>query len=188
MTPTHKLLPLAVLAAVTFAACDDDDPIIEAPNEEELITTVTLVLTSGSDVVTFTQVDLDGDGGTDATVTGGSLAAGTTYDYAVTFLNATETPPEDITVEVREEDEEHQVFVAFEGVAATLADQDLDDDGRPLGVTGEITVADTASGSGFLTVTLVHEPNKDAAGVADGDITNAGGETDVEARFPVDIR
>jgi hypothetical protein len=35
---------------------------------------------------------------------------------------------------------------------------------------------------------LRHEPNKDALNVASGEITNAGGETDIEVSFPVTIK
>ena len=58
---------------------------------------------------------------------------------------------------------------------------DTDSEGRPIGIVGTMTTND--AGTGTLTVTLRHEPAKDAAGVVDGDITNAGGETDVEAEF-----
>jgi len=36
-------------------------------------------------------------------------------------------------------------------------------------------------------VTLRHQPDKGAIGVSDGDITNAGGETDIEVLFDVII-
>ena len=42
--------------------------------------------------------------------------------------------------------------------------------------------------SGTITFTLRHEPNKNAAGVSDGDISNADGETDIEATFDVSIQ
>ena len=183
-----RYLYLALAFAATLAACDDDDPMLVEENEEELITRTTVVLTAGTDVVTFSLVDPDGDGGVDAVTTGGSLAAGTTYSYVATFLNETEDPAEDITEEVNAEDEEHQIFISFDGIDAAVTEQDEDDNGRPLGVTGRIRVADDASGSGTMNFTLVHEPNKEADGVADGDITNAGGETDVAAVFPVTIR
>jgi hypothetical protein len=38
-----------------------------------------------------------------------------------------------------------------------------------------------------VVVTLRHEPDKGAAGVSGGDITNAGGDTDIEVTFPVVI-
>ncbi|HBK71516.1 MAG TPA: type 1 periplasmic binding fold superfamily protein, partial [Flavobacteriaceae bacterium] len=35
---------------------------------------------------------------------------------------------------------------------------------------------------------LRHEPNKSASGVSDGDITNAGGETDIEVIFNITVQ
>ena len=37
------------------------------------------------------------------------------------------------------------------------------------------------------TITLRHEPAKTATGVSGGDITNAGGETDIEVVFDVTV-
>jgi hypothetical protein len=48
-------------------------------------------------------------------------------------------------------------------------------------------ISTSSAGSGTLTITLRHEPNKDGDNVADGDITNAGGETDVEVTFNIDV-
>jgi hypothetical protein len=42
-------------------------------------------------------------------------------------------------------------------------------------------------GTGNLTVTLRHLPNKSALGVSTGDITNAGGATDAYVSFPVTV-
>ena len=47
-----------------------------------------------------------------------------------------------------------------------------------------MTTGSMANPSATMTVILRHEPNKAGAGVSDGDITNAGGETDIEVTFP----
>ena len=47
------------------------------------------------------------------------------------------------------------------------------------------TTGDASSGD--VTVILRHEPDKEADGVSDGDVTNAGGETDVEVTFDADV-
>jgi hypothetical protein len=39
-----------------------------------------------------------------------------------------------------------------------------------------------------LKITLRHEPNKKASGVVGGSITNAGGETDIEVSFDVEVK
>ena len=56
-----------------------------------------------------------------------------------------------------------------------------------MGLEFTLTTAATAM-TGNLTITLRHEPSKNAVGVSDGDITNAGGETDVQAVFPIVIQ
>jgi hypothetical protein len=55
---------------------------------------------------------------------------------------------------------------------------DADGDGNPIGLRNRATTP--AAGSGTITAILRHMPNKSAAGVASGDITNAGGDTDIE--------
>jgi len=50
------------------------------------------------------------------------------------------------------------------------------------------TLTTDAAGSGTITVILRHEPDKGASGVNDGDITNAGGETDIEVTFDVTVQ
>ena len=63
---------------------------------------------------------------------------------------------------------------------------DMDGNGNPIGLTTTVTTA--SAGSGAITITLRHEPDKTAAGVAGGDISNAGGETDIEVTFQVNVQ
>jgi len=168
-----------------FASCKKDDPVV--PNEEELITTLTYTLNaSGADPVVLSFTDLDGDGGNAPTISGGTFAANTTYTGSVDLLNETETPAESITEEIEEEQEEHQFFYHATGLDLTVAYTDTDAKNQPVGLTTTLTTG--AAGSGNLTITLRHEPNKDGAGVAAGQIESAGGETDIEVTFPVTIR
>ena len=184
------LFPLLILALIFTGCSDDDDAIPEPVNEEELITTMTVTLSpvgGGTDIILKT-VDMDGDGGEDpvVTISGGNLTAGTTYDGSIELLNETEDPAEDITEEVQEEAEEHQFFYTIgTGLNVTTNYEDEDGDGNPIGV--EFTLEANAASSGDLTFTLRHEPNKSAAGVSNGDITNAGGETDITETFSVTI-
>ena len=183
------LIPLLILALI-FTGCSDDDTTPEPVNEEELITTMTVTLSpvgGGTDVVLKT-VDMDGDGGEDpvVTISGGNLTAGTTYDGTIELLNETETPAEDITEEVEEEADEHQFFyIIGTGLNVTTNYEDEDGYGNHIGI--EFTLVANAASSGDLTFTLRHEPNKSAAGVATGDITNAGGETDITETFSITI-
>ena len=179
-----------LLAAVLFTAfgCDDDDP--EPPNEEEVITNLTMTLTptNGGTAVTLDFEDLDGDGGNAPTLTvSGPLMANTTYDGVLTLFNRAENPAEDIGAEVAEEDDEHQFFFATSnGLDISFSYSDMDGDGNPIGLEAQFNAG--AASSGGFRITLRHEPDKGATGVAQGDITNAGGETDIEVIFDVEIQ
>ena len=182
-----NLLLLALLVSVSFVACnDDDDP--EIPNEEELITTVTytLVPNGGGSTVVFNFSDPDGDGGEAPVITGGSLEANKSYAGSLVLLNESESPAEDITEEIKEEDAEHQFFFTSTKADVSVSYADQDGDGNPLGLSSILTTQ--SAGSGNLTIILRHEPDKNAAGVSAGDITNAGGETDIEVTFPFDVQ
>ncbi|OOV24511.1 type 1 periplasmic binding fold superfamily protein, partial [Flavobacterium sp. LM5] len=104
-------------------------------NEEELITTVTTTLTAGSSVITLKSVDLDGDGPNKPVVTvSGNLTANTTYNGRTTILNESVSPADDITAEVQEEGDEHQLFYQAPTAIGTFAYGDLDEDGKPIGL------------------------------------------------------
>jgi hypothetical protein len=179
---------ILVLASIIISAasCSDDNPI--AVNEEELITTVTVTLISQDDgtEIVLNSVDLDGDGPDAPVVTvSGNLAANTIYTGATEVLNETENPAEDITEEVLEEGVDHQFFYTFSNGLASTAYTDSDENGDPIGL--NFTLTTTNSGSENLTVSLIHEPNKNGSGVVDGSITNADGETDAEVTFTLTI-
>lgn len=179
---------ILVLASIIIlaASCSDEDPIVV--NEEELITTVTITLTpqGGGDIITLKSIDLDGDGPNEPEiVVSGNLSANTVYSGVTAVLNETEDPAEDITIEVKEEGIDHQFFYAFKNGLASASYSDTDENGNPIGIEFILTTAN--AGSEVLTVTLIHEPNKNGNNVVAGDSTNANGETDVEASFPIII-
>ena len=179
-----KLIALLVIPAIFSTSCSNDDTPV---NEEEVITTVRTTLTGGGQVITLTSRDLDGDGPNAPVVTvSGNLVAGTTYTGSTEFLNELEDPAEDITVEVEEEGADHQVFYQLPSSIGTVTYTDTDANGRPIGLNFTL-VAGTSGSTGTLTVTLRHLPNKTATGVAAGDITNAGGNTDAAVTFSVAV-
>jgi hypothetical protein len=174
-----------VILTLLFSACEKT-PII--PNGEEVITTLRYSLSpsGGGTPVVLTFQDLDGDGGNSPIITGGTLEANQTYTGTLTLLNETVDPVDNISTEVEEEDADHQFF--FESTVSGLSIQytDMDDDGNPLGLSSTLTT--TTAGSGTLKITLRHEPNKSATGVSTGDISNAGGETDIEVSFNITVQ
>ncbi len=186
---TIKLLSLMAIALFTFSACsDDDDAAPQIINEEEVITTVNITLTDeNGNVKNLSLADSDGDGPTPPVANADNLDANTVYSGTIEFLNELKTPVEDITVEVAEEDDEHQVFyVPSSNLNTTINYNDQDATGNPVGLDFTLTTGEASNGS--LTVLLIHLPVKEANGVSNGDPTNAGGETDVEVVFSINIQ
>ncbi|KYG79002.1 hypothetical protein [Roseivirga echinicomitans] len=185
-----KLYSLAVFAALlTTTACGSDDP--EPVNEEELITTLKVTFTgtgpNEGETVEAIFKDLDGTGGDDPEITNPvELAANGSYDVSVAFLNEAESPAENITLEVEEEGDEHQVFFVANNINFTYQYGDEDVNTKPIGLSGSVLLG--AAGTGTLQVLLIHEPDKDASGVSTGSPTNAGGETDISVTFNVTIK
>ncbi|MFK8058886.1 MAG: type 1 periplasmic binding fold superfamily protein [Polaribacter sp.] len=182
---TIKLIALLFISSLTITSCSDDhDDDHNHGSEEELITTVTYTLTNGNEVVTMVFTDLDGEGGNDGIYTPniGTLKANTTYTGVIKLENATESPAEDITVEVKTEGDEHEFFYATSVAGATITKTDKDSKGNPLGI--ETTVTTGAAGTGNLTVILKHEPTKPNNGTSAG----AGGSTDLEVSFTIAVQ
>ena len=182
-----SLITLTLFSLLFFAACDNDDP--DDPEvEEEVITTLILTLTppSGNNPITLSFTDEDGDGGNVPVISTDTLAPNVTYSGVITLLNESISPAENIGDEVSEDAEEHQFFFdTSDGLNAIVSYEDEDADGNPVGLETTVTTGDASTGT--LTVILRHEPSKDNDNVSDGDITNAGGETDIEVDFPVII-
>lgn len=190
---TLKHLSYLLIASLIFVSCSDDDDnnnIPEPVNEEEVITTITATLTpaGGGTAIILQSQDLDGDGPNAPVVTvSGDLATNTSYSGSLDLLNETESPAESITEEIEEEALEHQFFFNVSNDLFDVAYDDVDADGNPVGLDFIVTT-DATTGTEAFTITLRHEPNKEAAGVSAGDITNAGGETDIEVTFNVTVQ
>ena len=171
-----------------FSSCNKETPDPIIPNEEELISTMiyTLIDTLNNDTVILSFQDLDGDGGNPPIITSGVLTLNTSYIGSLQLLNETVSPTIDIGAEVEAEAEEHQFFYLIENnLDAAVSYTDFDANGYPVGL-NTFFIADAAS-MGLLTIILRHEPDKTAPGVSDGDILNAGGETDIQVSFQISI-
>lgn len=188
MKPFLFLFLFSIGLTSLMTSCSKDK---EDENEEELITDFRYTLTpiGGGEPVVFSFFDSDGPGGIAPIIVNGKLKSGTEYNASITLLNTTEIPFEDITEEVETEAEEHQFFF---GISNSLKDKlqftylDKDSNNRPLGLKTKVSAV--SPGKGNLLITLRHEPNKAAEGVSTGNITNAGGETDIEIAFEVEIQ
>lgn len=200
-----RIHAILFVGSLCLAACGgDDDDAGDGGNQEEVITTVTLTFApegGGEDVVAVWD-DPDGDGGSGPTIDPVALAAGT-YDLTLTFENGLEDPPEDITVEIEDESDQHQIFLtgtAVDGPASDQADaplahtyNDEDANGLPIGLDNTIVAE---PGEGTLTVTLRHLPPVNdsavktaelAQQVIDDGIGALPGATDASVNFEVTV-
>lgn len=179
-----------LLVFSAFAACGDvKNP--EEVNAEEVITTVSLdfVPASGGATVSASWADPENDGS--PVIDAITLSEAEDYTLAVSFLNELEDPAEDITLEVEEESDVHQVFFTGAAVqgpatganAAAVVSQaygDVDVNGFPVGL--ESQIGTLLAGSGVLTVTLRHLPPEDGTAVKTGSLAEdvaAGGFADL---------
>ena len=160
----NRFLILLLGASVMLMTACVEDP----DNEEEEIDTVELVFTNGPTVTwkvgstTTPEITLD---------------ANTTYAVAALFRN--EEEGEDVTAEIREEDDEHIVCYEVSGGANVTINR-IDSDGNfEIGLATSWETGDASTGTMILK--LRHQP-----GVKDGTCTP--GESDVEVDFNITIQ
>ena len=174
-------LGLFLSSVLLMTSCQPDDP--EVVNEEEVITTVITTLKSGENTITLQSKDADGDGPMNPTVTvSGILNTNTAYTGTVSFLNELVNPATNISEEVLKEGVDHQLFFQAPTAFGNFVYNDTDVNGKPIGLSFTFTTGASVT-SGNLIITLRHEPNKSASGVAGGSIVNAGGATDAEVIY-----
>jgi hypothetical protein len=208
---TALALALAVLTAACSDPLDAGGDTDGGGEETEVITTVTLTFTPATGAaVTASFRDPDGDGGMSGTTDPIVLAAGIEYAMTVAFRNELANPPEDITTEVEEEAEDHQIFVlgsAVTGPAMTMtpsavlehayADVESDyttntGDDLPVGLANTITTV--GAGAGELELVLRHMPELNGALQKVGGLAEAlaggdalPGEVDAKVTFDVTV-
>ncbi len=196
-------VPLLTALTLSVSACSDvKNP--DITNEGEVITTVelTLVPSAGGDELVFTWTDPENDG--EPVIDAFTVPASTDFTASVRFLNALEDPAEDITLEVAEEADEHQVFFTGSAVAGPATDAEdaalthayADEDGNGLPVGLENDLSSGVAGTGDLVLTLRHMPPEGsvavkvagtAEAVAAGGFGAIGGDTDVSVTFAVTV-
>ncbi len=160
---TRSIVGSALVLSTVLAACNDD-PTDPDGNDQELITSVELTLTpvGGGAAIVSTINDPDGFGPQDPSDQDADivLTPGVTYTGSVRFLDEQDPDDvEDVTEEVRDEDDEHRVFYTVFGggaIEVPLGSLDLDRNGVPLGLTFQLVVGAGAAGDGQLRVLLSH--------------------------------
>ena len=167
-----------------MTSCEkDDEPTPPSTNEEELITTVKLKVTQigTTDTSVVIWKDIDGIGGNLPSIDTIKLSANKTYDVEVEFLDESKNPAEDITEEIEEEDDEHEVFyIKSKNLPLIIYTTDVDAAQRPLGLESKWITTKATTGS--VQVILKHKP-----GIKDSNDDVNKGETDIEVAFPLKV-
>jgi hypothetical protein len=188
------------LFILVFACSKDEDP--EPANEEEVITLVTLEVTKvgSSETITYNfeveghahddededddDDDHDGHEGEHAEI---ELEPNSSYNVSMLIYNDTDPNNiENITLEVIEEADEHQIYYAItdelSGFSIASASNDTrDSDGNPLFLkTTWTTIGET---SGDVVGYLIHEPTSKTGSTRN----DFGGATDFEIEFEVHV-
>lgn len=176
-----------VVLSVSSCKKDEDQPEIPQPvvNEPEQITTVEIHFTKEGDGSHFhvKWSDADGPGGNDPTIETINLDTNAVYDVYLTFLDESGDETEDVTAEIREEDDEH--IICYEAHEAELENSlsimRTDSDGTyEVGIESEWVTMGAATGE--LHLKLKHQTD----GTKDGSCDP--GATDIEVEFPVTIQ
>ncbi|MBU3699702.1 MAG: type 1 periplasmic binding fold superfamily protein [Candidatus Kapabacteria bacterium] len=182
-----RSLLIALSLTFVLTSCDHLDDPHDHDHDHEAVTTVTLELIEQgtTDTTRVTWEDLDGIGGNNPNrIDTLALKSGKTYLGTVRFENRAKSPAENITEEVLEDANEHQVFFAVTNQLGVVTVLDKDGRGLPLGLVYSIATTDTqAAEPGTLTLSLYHyesESSKNGTDPAD--------ETDVEVTFPLIVR
>lgn len=190
-----------LVGVVSLSGCDEDP---EPENVPEEITRVILTFTptdlEAAPIVTAIANDPDGDGPIDIVIQPIALKADNTYMLTIQMFNGLLEPTNDdydITAEIIEEAEEHQLFFSWStgvfidptgtgniGATGSVNYEDDDDNELPIGLaTSWKTVASPSSGSKTFRVVLAHQPD----GIKSATSTSSDGEDEVDITFPISI-
>ncbi len=197
-----SLLAFLAVGILMTTGCKDDD-VPDEENEVEVITDVKLIFTNdadATDVVEASAQDPDGEGVEELKILG-EITLGTDKTYTLTYeiTNSLADEPEEqnIGAEIREEDDEHQLFYSFtadafaspsgDGNVDSASDpinyNDTDGNGNSLGLSTSWTTSSSTITGGTFTARLQHQPDVKTAtsGASDGD-------TDFELQFILNIQ
>ncbi|MBO9701437.1 MAG: hypothetical protein J7604_14605 [Sporocytophaga sp.] len=175
--------------ALSLTACKKDDGNVanpENPNENEMITTVQVLLTNTANSTDQTKVTFRQMQGLRTSlspfVETMRLKANTTYSAEIFLLDESKTPADTISNEVREEGDEHQFFFKVENANLTVSYDDADKNGVPIGLKNIVKTGEPSIGS--LEVILKHQGEEKPKS---GNGNELLGSTDVDVNFTVEI-
>lgn len=197
----HTLAAILALGLMAPACGDDgeangngdhDHDHDHGDNPEEVITTVTLTFTpdGGGNPVEATYRDLNPDDAEPPELFEEIvLDSGNTYTLTLTLLNETDAPPENVTDEISEEDDEHQFF--FQGPAVgslvTVDYADMDENGLPVGLVNNVQATTAGTEPEGFRVILKHQPPEGGVPVKTMNSGINDGGTDVDLAFDITV-
>lgn len=187
-------LATLIFCSFIFTSCKKNEVVSSEVLSIEKITTLNLTFynLNTNETTTFSFKELDGSGGLAPEIDPIVLDANTTYSLTISLfksddIRATPIQEYEFTPQIEATSEAYQFFFNpenlfnNENLFSNFAYADQDVNNKPLGLANTVTTGNANRGT--LTITLRNQPDKNAPNVSMGDMTNAGGETDIEATF-----
>lgn len=183
-----SLASLFLLFSLFISGCKKEEQVVSPPLPgNEFLTTVKLELvnTVTNDTVIGIWRDLtpEDTNPADTSLALLNLKENSTYKATIFLLDETKNPAEDITTEIKERGNYHQLFYfpspnLGANLVVNVTDTDTNSPPLPLGITTNFIT--NAAAVGKINVILKHQPN-----VKNG--TFAPGSTDIDVNFQVNI-
>jgi len=173
----NQIIPLFYCLTLLFTSCSKDDP--DAINEQEYISNVVVTLASEDGESQTVDWDLSEMNSQNI-----NLRVNTNYNVNVSFLNNSDPSDVDnVTLEIIEEADEHQVFFEFADVDVSVTSASNDTKVGTRGVLINSVWNATSAGTGLVRLYLVHQPTNFNATTREA----MGGFNDVSIDIPVTI-
>jgi len=171
-----SLLYLTILTILIYS-CSKDDP--DGINEQEYISNVVISVTSPDGSLQTIDWDLS-----ETNMETINLKANSNYSVGLSFENRSDpTDIEDVTLEIIDEADEHQVFFEFADVSVDVTSANNDTKVGSRGILLKSVWSASSTGSGIVRVYLIHQPTNFNATTREA----FGGFNDVSIDIPVSI-
>ena len=171
-----SLLYLPLLTILIYS-CSKDDP--DGINEQEFISNVVISVTSSDGAMQTIDWDLS-----ETNMETINLKVNSNYSVGLSFENRSDpTDIEDVTLEIIDEADEHQVFFEFADVSVDVTSANNDTKVGSRGVLLKSVWNASSTGSGIVSVYLIHQPTNFNANSRE----DFGGFNDVSIDIPISI-